>query len=193
MKINLTKKISLLVSRPLRFVLDNEPQLELKLKKNHAVIIPDLPSTFKLRTYKEVDEDAVVNLLNRVNINLSSKELSIAFETCLPAGCFLVEDEGENIVSMMMARHINSNGRLFSGRIDWLATDPDFTGLGLGTVSASSAARRLQDAGYDDIWVTTDDHRLGAIKVFYKIGFRPHIYDEIKDRWQKVIKILGIG
>ena len=93
----------------------------------------------------------------------------------------------------MMARHINSNGRLFSGRIDWLATDPDFTGLGLGTVSAASAARRLQDAGYDDIWVTTDDHRLGAIKVFYKIGFRPHIYDEIKDRWQKVIKILGIG
>ncbi len=193
MKINLTKKISLLVSRPLRFVLDNEPQLELKLKKNHAVIIPDLPSTFKLRTYKEVDEDAVVNLLNRVGINLSSKELRIAFETCLPEGCFLVEDEGENVVSMMMARHINSNGRLFSGRIDWLATDPDFTGLGLGTVSASSAARRLQDAGYDDIWVTTDDHRLGAIKVFYKIGFRPHIYDEIKDRWQKVIKILGIG
>ena len=143
MKINLTKKISLLVSRPLRLVLDNEPQLELKLKKNHAVIIPGLPSTFKLRTYKEVDEDAVVNLLNRVGINLSSKELSIAFETCLSEGCFLVEDEGENVVSMMMARHINSNGRLFSGRIDWLATDPDFTGLGLGTVSAT-----LQQGGY---------------------------------------------
>ncbi|MDC0586486.1 GNAT family N-acetyltransferase [Gammaproteobacteria bacterium] len=193
MKIRLTKKISLFVAIPMRLVLEKQHQLELKLRENYIIKIPQLPLGFQLRTYKEEDEVAVITLLSRAGINLSSEELRIAFETCLPEGCFLVEEERGNVVSMMMARHINSNGELFSGRIDWLATDPDFTGLGLGTVSASSAAKRLKDAGYNDIWVTTDDHRLGAIKIFYKIGFRPHIYDEIKDRWQKIIKILDIG
>lgn len=192
MKINLTKSLSVIVSRPIQFISNSEPQLELFLEKDHRVIIPNLPKGFRLTVYSPEKESGLYNLLNRAGIGLSKDELRMALTTCLPDGCFIVEDDSGNVISSMMARHINSNDRLFSGRIDWLATDPDFNGLGLGTISASAAAKRLQDAGYDDIWVTTDDHRLGAVKVFYNIGFRPYIYDEIETRWEKILQTLKL-
>ena len=65
-------------------------------------------------------------------------------------------------------------------------------GLGLVRISAGSATKRLQEAGYDDIWVTTDDHRVGALKILHRIGFRPVINQFTVKRWKNVYKSLGI-
>jgi len=94
---------------------------------------------------------------------------------------------------MMMARHLASNDHPFGGRIDWLATHPKHRGLGLGKISASSATLRLQQAGYDDIWVTTDDERIGALKIFHSIGFRPNISSDMEERWSKIYKKLNLN
>jgi len=191
-KVKLTNSLSAIIRRPLQFIRENKPELQLNLKKGHKVLIPQMPAGFKLVAYTPEKETKLNNLLERAGIYLSKKELNIALTSCLPNGCFIIEDDHGNAISTMMGRHINSNGKLFSGRIDWLATDPDFNGLGLGTISASAAAKRLQDAGYDDIWVTTMDDRLGAIKIFYKIGFRPYIQDKTKIRWEKALKSLDL-
>ena len=75
----------------------------------------------------------------------------------------------------MLARHMSNGNHPFGGRIGWFVTDPKDSRLGFGTISAGSATKRLQEAGYDNIWVTTDDHRLGALKIFHLIGLCPVI------------------
>jgi hypothetical protein len=50
------------------------------------------------------------------------------------------------------------------------------------------------EAGYDDIWVTTDDHRLEALKIFLSMGFRPVMSTrESEVRWQLVFANLGVS
>ena len=63
--------------------------------------------------------------------------------------------------------------------------------MGLVRISAGSATKRLQEVGYDDIWVTTDDHRVGALKIFHRIGFRPVINQSTLKRWKNVYKSFG--
>jgi len=92
----------------------------------------------------------------------------------------------------MMARHLASPTHPFGGRIDWLATDPEHRRQGLAAICARSATCRLLEAGYDDIWVTTDDHRLGALKIFLGIGFQPVVNEASEQRWQQVYQALGL-
>ena len=91
------------------------------------------------------------------------------------------------IVATMMARHVAIEDYPFGGRIDCLATDPNHRKLGLGTICATAATKRLLDGGYENIWVTTDDERIGAIKIFLSIGFKPVEKEITKFRWEKIL------
>ena len=192
MLIRLTKKLNIRISRPIRLEVGSRPQLELKLKKSKSFNINQPPSGYQLRVYKPEDELQIVSLLNNAGISFDANQLKNVFSICLPKGCFIIEHiKTKTIVSMMMARHLSNENHPFGGRIDWLVTDPKHTELGLGTISAGSATKRLQEAGYDNIWVTTDDHRLGALKIFHRIGFRPVINQSTLKRWRNVYKSLG--
>ena len=68
-------------------------------------------------------------------------------------------------------KNLSNNDFPFSGRIDWLVTDPDYRRFGLGKVSASMALNKLLERGYKSIWVTTQSHRIGALKIFENLGF----------------------
>ena len=107
----------------------------------------------------------------------------------MPNGCFLIEHiDTKFIVATMMARHLAIEDYPFGGRIDWLATDPNHRKLGLGTICATAATKRLIDGKYENIWVTTDDERIGAIKIFLSIGFQPVKKRETLSRWENVMK-----
>ena len=193
MLFKLTKNLKIRISRPIRLEIKQKPQLELKLQSMKRIDVPEPPDGYTLRLYKPGDESQIVSLLNRSGISFNGAQLIDSLSICLPKGCFMIEHiKTKTIVSMMMARHLANVDHPFGGRIDWLSTDPKHTGLGLGTISAGSATKRLQEAGYDDIWVTTDDHRIGALKVFYRIGFRPVIYQGMLNRWRNVYKTLKL-
>ena len=193
MLIRLTKKLNIRISRPIRLEVESKPQLELKLEKSKPVNITEPPDGYKLKIYTPKDKFQIVSLLNNAGISFDANRLKNVFSICLPKGCFIIEHiKTKTIVSIMMARHLSNENHPFGGRIDWLATDPRHSGLGLGTISAGSATKRLQEAGYDDIWVTTDDHRVGALKIFHRIGFRPVINQFTLKRWKNVYKSLGI-
>lgn len=112
---------------------------------------------------------------------------------CLPDGYFvLIEKNFQKIIATMMARHVSDYLHPFGGRIDWLAVNPNYTGKGLGYVVAAAATNRLIEVSYKNIYVTTDDHRLAAIKIFIKIGFVPNLYrHDMYDRWKNIYKCLG--
>ena len=189
MKIRINQNYSINLQRPVRFEGPQIEQLLFKFKDKTKLCNKKLSCEFLLRTYRDEDENNLLKLFVKCGLVSSKKELDQIFKTCIPEGCFVIEKDGL-IVSSMMARHVNTFSK-FSGRIDWLATDPKFNGLGLGRKCASSATKRLEQAGYDDIWVTTDDHRLAAIKIFLDIGFEPYLPDKSAERWRNILKLLG--
>lgn len=188
MLIRLTRKVRLRISRPLWLEIQGAPQLELRMPQPIPTVeVPPPPAGYRLRLYSSSDEGPLLRLLRRAGFSFSSDELRAALLYCLPKGCFVVEHESTRaLVSTMMGRHVASSDHPFGGSIDWLATDPDHRSLGLGDICARSATRRLIDAGFDDIRVTTDDARLGALKIFLSIGFRPVRSEETRERWRRI-------
>lgn len=170
------------------------PQLEMMLPSGIGqVSVPNVPPGYRLRIFERADEADLVRLLEHAGFrDFNIDYLRHALSICLPQGCFAVEHlETGVLVSTMMARHLASPKYPFGGRIDWLATDPGHSGRGLATICASSATQRLLEAGYSNIWVTTDDHRLGAIKIFVGIGFLPVMNAENEKRWKQVFHALN--
>jgi mycothiol synthase len=169
------------------------PQLELSLAPSVPdVSVPPAPDGYRVRVLTPQDEGALVRLLQRAGFDFDARALENALSVCVPRGCFVVEHIPTGALSAtMMARHVASRAHPFGGRIDWLATDPDHRNRGLGGICARSATRRLLEAGYADIWVTTDDHRLGALKTFLGIGFRPVLTPSTESRWRQVLQNLG--
>lgn len=78
------------------------------------------------------------------------------------------------------------------GAVGWLVTDPEHTGLGLGSLVAAAATNRLVEAGYERPFLTTLDPRLTAISIYLRLGWRPYPYDEeMIQRWRAVLEGLG--
>jgi mycothiol synthase len=123
----------------------------------------------------------------------SKQKLPELLLNCLPSGCFVIEHiESKSLVASMMARHHSSFHYPFGGRIDWLACNPEHRLRGLAKICANAATKRLLDAGYTNIWVTTDDFRLGAIKIFISLGFRPLNNRETNSRWGKILQQINL-
>ena len=193
MLIPLTRRARLRVSSPLWLEIDHDAQLELRLKHPFPdVHIPAAPEGYRLRVLRASDEESLRVLLNKAGFSLEPDQLCSALSICLPRGCFIVEHEATGqLVSTMMARHLATAAYPFGGRIDWLATDPEHRKRGLANICARSATRRLIESGYENIWVTTDDWRIDALKIFLGIGFCPVLSAETKDRWQKIYETLS--
>lgn len=194
MIIRLSPGACLHVRRPLWIERTEVPQLELRLPVSvRSVVVPPVPESYRLRVLKPADEPALVGLLQRAGFELNARALESALSCCLPRGCFVVEHVPTGLLTAtMMARHVASPAHPFGGRIDWLATDPDHRKRGLGSICARSATGRLLEAGYEDIWVTTDDHRLAALKTFLAIGFVPARTPQTESRWRQVFQNLGL-
>ena len=188
MKISITKSIGLYISRPFWLEIIGMPQLELFLPSGNFRLEKNrIPEGYYLRTFQEGDEDKLSKLYTEAGFSISNQKLPDLLLSCLPNGCFVIEHiESHNLVATMMARHHSSADYPFGGRIDWLATSSDHRLKGLGKICAYAATKRLLEAGYTNIWVTTDDFRLGAIKIFTSLGFKPSYNSQTETRWEKI-------
>ncbi len=170
------------------------PQLELALPAERTRLeIGPLPYGYAFRVLTEEDAPRLAVLLRRAGFaEFDEGQVRNALYACVPRGCFGIEDERGALVATMMARHMADERHPRGGRIDWLACDPLHVRRGLGMAVAAAAMNRLIEIGYRDIWVTTDDHRLAALKVFLRLGFVPVIYAPGQpERWERVLTTLG--
>lgn len=169
-------------------------QLELRLDAAawHWNRVP--PTGFWLDVLQHHNTPELLHLLQRAGfVKFDGNELRRALHLCVPDGCFGVREDGTGaLVAAMMARHMSDDAHPVGGRIDWLATDPAYGGRGLGSFAAAAATNRLVQVGYRNIWVTTDEHRPGAVKIFLRLGFRPAVGDAaMMARWRDVLERIG--
>ena len=152
------------------------------------------PTGFRLDVLEYGNTPELLRLLQRAGfVEFDSNQLRQALHLCVPDGCYGVREDGTgSLVATMMARHMSDDAHPVGGRIDWLATDPAYSGRGLGLFAAAAATDRLVQVGYRSIWVTTDEHRPGAVKIFLRLGYRPVIGDAaMMARWRDVLERIG--
>lgn len=148
-----------------------------------------LPAGYTIRSLGASDAGALLRLLRSAGfVEFNESLLQHALWLCVPGGCFGVEEGSGKLVATMMARHVPSERHPGGGRIDWLATDPQHRSKGLASAVAQTATNRLINIGYADIYVTTDDFRPAAVKVFLKLGFEPIYYTpQMRTRWEAIL------
>lgn len=81
------------------------------------------------------------------------------------------------------------------GMVHMVATDPKYRGKGLGFCAVDAVLHQMKAEGLAASYLTTDDFRIPAIKVYLKLGFVP---DETQEgharRWQELFRqIRGEG
>ena len=111
----------------------------------------------------------------------------------LPGGFFVIEHKASHkLVATTVAGHRHSAVHPHGGELGWVAGDPKHKGKGLGMAVCAAVTARFIQAGYEEIYLSTDDWRLPAIKVYLKLGYEPMLYaDDMKGRWKAVCAKLG--
>jgi mycothiol synthase len=134
--------------------------------------LPDLviPDGFRLRDYRDGDEadwDAIVGemcgegFVNAIKNNrlFMPKRVKFICKDDRPAATATAWEGREGPASR--------------GMLHMVATDPVFRGLGLGSAVTNAVLHHMRHEGKTEVFLTTDDYRIHAIKIYDKIGFVP--------------------
>jgi len=74
------------------------------------------------------------------------------------------------------------------GRLDFVVTHPEYRNQGLSTVVCIEVIKYLIKNNYKKIILQTDDWRVSALAVYFKLGFKPVLINkESEIRWNKII------
>ena len=156
--------------------------------------LPPVPSGYRLRQYRAEDEAGYYALMARAGFDgWTAERMRQVLPTVLPVGFFVVEHLASGqVAASALAQHVPTELHPFGGQLGWVAADPDHRGRKLGTLATAAATRRLIEAGYQRIYLLTDDFRLPAIRIYLALGYTPlyHIPD-MQERWQVVMRRLG--
>jgi GNAT superfamily N-acetyltransferase len=168
------------------------PQLEMRWPvARGAPETQPLPSDYRLRQFSLSDRAAHAALLLRADVGECPLEYWL--ERILPSGFFVVEHVSTGaLVATCMAAHQPRERYPQGGNLGWLATDPEHRGRGLGLAVSAAVTARLVNAGYENIYLTTDDRRLAALALYLDMGWEPVLFDsDMEERWRRVFEALG--
>ena len=162
-----------------------------------AVIIPAIRNGFLIRPFQSGDEYGLLQLRHLAGECLDCSEEDVgrtALDQVVNGGLFLAikQDTGQ-IVGSAIAKDNASSYPFHGGSLHAVFVDPAFRGFHLGAGLAATVTHHLVEAAYTDIFLTTDDHRLPALKTYLGLGWSPIVFDkEHEERWRSVFSKLGM-
>lgn len=154
-----------------------------------------LPEGYILRAYEEGDEKGYVRVMRSAGFSdWNRQNVDNVLHRCLPGGLvFVVHDGTDIIVATAVALNNPDTHHPSGGELGWVAAHPGHRGKGLGLIVCAAATRCFLDAGYSDIYLKTDDFRLPAIRVYFKLGYVPFLHaPDMEERWKAVCRNLNI-
>ena len=158
---------------------------------------PCLPANYKLRTYRDSDERALLELLESDGEAMDQSAWHEYRDMLLPNGLFVIEDNDGGLVATAGAVHNPNPGRYyfaFGGELGYLIVAHTHRRCGLGRAVCLAVVRRLLSAGYNSIRLCVQEHREAAIRNYLSIGFEPFLHSrETEERWQRISDQLGIN
>jgi mycothiol synthase len=157
-----------------------------------------MPVGYTLRTYRECDEPSLLNLLGSDDESMTEKEWHQYRNMLLPNGLFLVEaNHSSDLVGTAGAVHNPNPGRYyfpFGGELGYLMVARDHRKQGLGVAVCAAVVGRFLSAGYENIRVCVQEHRLPAIRLYLNLGFQPFLHStQVEKRWLRVCELLSVS
>ncbi len=149
---------------------------------------------YTLRTFHPEDMQNYLSLAHGAGFDrFTAEKVEGHRATVLPDGFFVVEHEASReLVASAMAQHVSDEMHPEGGVLGWVMGNPRHSGRGLGTAVCVAATARLLRAGYRRMHLKTDDERLPALKIYFKLGWVPLLYaPDMETRWQEVCAKLG--
>lgn len=113
-------------------------------------------------------------------------------DVCAERDLFFVSRimDGARVATATAISH--ADGRGYIHMVDSL---PEVRGKGIGHAMISHALQILWQRGNREVWLTTDDFRLAAIKVYLDAGFLPVLTDDpesdMQTRWDAILNALA--
>ncbi len=149
------------------------------------------PHGFDLRPYRPGDEDSWIQLINTGEFASDWDRPHFDKYILGPeraAGSRVAVSDGVIVAATFASLQTGMDN---TGRVDFVASRPEYRGLGLGRLVCSAVVRHLVDRGYERVILFTDDWRLPAIGLYLSMGFRPRIArEDMPGRWEKVRRCL---
>lgn len=169
-----------------------KPQLVMWYRESRPPLLRPIPAEFTIRTFQPGDEEAMCALLDR-NGELGPWDrarLDRENATLVGSATYFACD-GDRLVATA-----GVHDREFEGKpaweIGWVATDPDYLGLGLGRYVTAAATRAALELPHREIFLKTDDHRLPAIAIYRDLGYqRDARTRSARKRWRAVGKAIA--
>jgi mycothiol synthase len=178
---------------------NNKPNIKVQMVwPEHLFNSPpsiELLPGYRLRTYQPGDEIRFYKIMKLAGWSgWDVEKLKPWLYRILPEGWYMaIHEESDEIVSTCMATHDHTWQMPFCGEVGWTATHPAHTDQGLGTAVVSAVTVRFLEAGYRNIHLYTEVWRLGALKIYLKLGYTPFIHSsDDEDLWREIYDQLGL-
>lgn len=153
----------------------------------------EVPEGYGLRTYLQGDEAAWAEIMNtgvgewtveRVRENLTGMPQFRA------DGLFFATCEGRAVGTACAWRQNAQEWK--KGYLHMVCVLPEHRGKQLGHLVTLAVLHWFRDHGFEEVWLSTDDHRIPAIKSYLRLGFEPVIPDDtFRARWDAVFAQIG--
>jgi mycothiol synthase len=168
-----------------------QPQLHMKRRLTDLPALT-LPDGYRLRSLTPVDASAWAALLQH-NGELREWDADraapfFAPDSTMPldGSFFITTDDGAPVATAQLHLHRNDDYAPLP-ELGWVAADPAHRGKRLGLLACLAVLHYAADAGNDELFLRTDDHRLPAIVTYFRLGFEPWMVDESSPtRWQAI-------
>lgn len=103
---------------------------------------------------------------------------------------FIENNEGEYVATVTTITHQDGTGYVHMVK----ALEKE-RGKGLGQAMADFSIEEFRKRKVGEVYLTTDDFRVPAVKTYIKAGFLPIIYhdddSDMEERWNKMFEIIG--
>lgn len=159
-----------------------------------------LPAAYRLRRFTEADADAycaLVNLDRWEDTGWRCREYSLRDMRirAVPRGFFVITAADGALVSTAIARHRPDADTYYfpdGGEVCLVFVHPAHRRLGLGQAVTTATVQRLQEIGYQNIYLNVMDQRLPALQLYFALGFQPLLYNAgVVARWRQICTTLG--
>ena len=163
---------------------------QLIMVRKNLANIPDtpLPEGYHVRFYAEGDDEKLAPVFQQCfDPGWSADRVLKTFveESVWSPNRMCVLCHGDEVVGTATAWELRE--RPGHGVLHYLAVLPEHRGKHLGHVLTARVLGLLKEMGYNDAWLTTDDFRLSAIRVYLALGFEPVCKDKSHaERWEIV-------
>ncbi len=153
----------------------------------------DVPDSYEIHPLRAEENDGYLAVMQAAGFrHADAAFLATWRQIAFPRGIFVaVHRATGEVAATALSSHRPTALHPHGAELGWVAGLANHAGHGLGQAVCLAAMQRALDAGYDHLYLSTDDWRLAAIKVYLKLGFQPYLYmDDMAPRWQAVCKEL---